>query len=240
MGGRDVDSAAGGDADSVTVFPDGAEGAFGGYRAADVLTESDEQAVNSNPVLLGQLLSERLLRILGRFRLDVAKTIEDPVDVRVDADAGFVVTERYDEVGRLSTDPLKPEKLVYIVRNASVVFFQEPAAYLAYVFRLRIVETDWIDRVDYFLLTELEHPGGTVRKFEEFPRSGGRGFVLCAQAEDGRYQHPERIARGFSLQSNNRDVPPGGLFFENIDYAVNMLRFHRTEADEDNIIGLQG
>ncbi len=59
-----------------------------------MLAEADEQIVVFDPVLLGKFRAQRDLGLLRCFRVDIAPTIGDPMHVRVDADARFLVTKR--------------------------------------------------------------------------------------------------------------------------------------------------
>src|SRR4030095_235817 len=107
-----------------------------------MLSEAYQKIVVLDPILLGKLLAKGSLGLFGRLGLDVAPSIGDSMDVRVDADAGFFVTQRHDQICRLSSDAFELQKLVNFIGDFSRVIVNQTSANLQNIFCLGFVKAD--------------------------------------------------------------------------------------------------
>src|SRR5215471_10662216 len=117
-----------------------------GEGAADVLAEGDEQVVVADPVAARELPAQGELGALGRAGPDEAKTVTDPVDVGVDADAGLPEAHGDHEVGRLPPDAGQGEEGIEIVRHLPSEPLEQLPGEGAKSARLGAVEADGEDQ----------------------------------------------------------------------------------------------
>src|SRR5579864_7244318 len=96
-------------------------------RLANRLPESDQQAIVFEPITARQNLSQRRLGMLGRFRSHQAPSIRNPMDVRVDADAGFAERFGYHQVWSFAADALERQQLVDLVRHSAAELAEQIA-----------------------------------------------------------------------------------------------------------------
>ena len=88
-----------------------------GDRATDFLPINHKKIVDWNPVSLGELGPKRglgFIRILGLY---VPPSVGDAMDMNVDTDPGFGVTQRDHQVGGFPSDPLECEEVLDGIRD---------------------------------------------------------------------------------------------------------------------------
>ena len=95
------------DSDAITIGIHLALRAKGRDGFTDALAEGNEDAVQFPPVSNRQYFSQRKFSLVGRFCLDESPPVWNPVDMCIDTDPVLVVTERDDEIGRLSAHTIE-------------------------------------------------------------------------------------------------------------------------------------
>lgn len=193
---------------------------------AQRLAEGDEDVVDGNPPFFGEFLSESHLGLFGCFGLDVSQPVGDAVDVGVDADAEFVVSEGEDEVGCLPADAGEGEEFVQVVGDTAAVLFDEDATDAPYVFGFRFVEPDGIDELLYLFGSEFEDGLGCFGFFKKPPGRHGRDFVLRPQTEHRGDEDAERVPRPLRDLGDDGHVPFRDLCLEDGQDFVEGLCIH--------------
>lgn len=105
-----------------TILVHRANAAFGRDGDTDVLAVSNEEIVDGKPILFGEFLTERKFGLVRVLRLDISPPIGNPMDVGIHADAGFFVSQGYNQIRRLAPHTIQFQQLVNFVRYPVMVF----------------------------------------------------------------------------------------------------------------------
>ena len=82
-------------------------GALRHSSRADMFAERDKQAVDFNPVSLGQASHQLGHGLFGRAGLDIAPTIGDAMHMDIDADRGLAASDAQGEIRALRANAAK-------------------------------------------------------------------------------------------------------------------------------------
>jgi hypothetical protein len=77
-----------------------------------MLSETYQEIVVLDPILFRKLLAKGDLSFRRRLGLDVTPAVGNPVDMRIDTDAGLFVAQCHDKIRRLSSHAFELKKLV--------------------------------------------------------------------------------------------------------------------------------
>jgi len=193
-----------------------------------MLSEAYQKIVVLDPILLGKLLAKGDFGLFGRLGLDVAPSIGDPMDMRVDADAGFFIAQCHDQICRLSTDAFELQKLVNFIGNFSRVVVNQASANLQNIFCLGFVKADGVDQLLNLLGRELEHCLRRIGNREQTTRGLRCGGILSAQTENARYENSERALVSLSHQCHDGCLPFRHFAAQNPYDRVNLAGCHCT------------
>ena len=191
-----------------------------------MLSEAYQKIVVLDPILLGKLLAKGDLGLFGRLGLDVAPSIGDSMDVRVDADAGFFIAQRHDQICRLSADAFELQKLVNFIGDFSRVIVNQTSANLQNIFCLRFVKADGIDQLLNLLSRKLEHCSRRIGNREQTMRRLRCGGILSTQTENARYENSERALVSLSHQCHDGSLPFRHFAAQNPYDRVNLAVCH--------------
>jgi hypothetical protein len=171
-----------------------------------VLAERHEVGIKSRPKSFGQFFPECHLHFQRRFRIKVAKSVENTVYVHVDAYRRFFERHGDHKVCGFAAYAGEFCQFVDILRDLPVKFAFENGGKHFQVARFASVKTD---RVYQFLQLFFRQSFQITRIFHTFKKlSGDRrgGFVLGPGAQNRGYQHLKRIAGLHLYQVDHRSA----------------------------------
>ena len=120
--------AAPGDSHTITIPTEWAVAAFGADGTTDPLTKRDQHVVDFNPERLGKLFPEREFCLFWSLCRHIAPPVGHPMDMGIDADSRLTVPHGDDQIGGLSSHPLKPEQTLKAIGNLTVKILYNPPA----------------------------------------------------------------------------------------------------------------
>src|SRR2546429_3726642 len=149
-------------------------------RAADVLSEADEELIDVKPEFFRDGLHETLFRLFRGFRADQTEPVADPVHVGVRGNPRFAEPVHEHAVRRLRPDLRKRNQFLVGPGDCAAVLIEEDPAHVLNLERLLAVEADRLDQAhqirrvgvrDRFRCVVLreELPGGALRHLVPSP-----------------------------------------------------------------------
>src|SRR5436305_1375161 len=120
--------------------------AFMTDRAADVLSEADEELIDVKPEFFRDGLHETLFRLFRGFRADQTEPVADPVHVGVRGNPRFAEPVHEHAVRRLRPDLRKRNQFLVGPGDCAAVLIAEDPAHVLNLERLLAVEADRLDQ----------------------------------------------------------------------------------------------
>ena len=139
-------------------------------------------------VLLRYGFQESQFYLKRRFSAGHSGSVGNPENVRVNCDGWLAKGCIEDNIGCFSPNTRQCFQTFPIVRNFSVVFFQQDFAGFDDVGRFRIVEADRADVSLQLVLSQIQHAAWSIGEDKEF--SGGLVYTdiggLCGEHDGGQ------------------------------------------------------
>ena len=118
--------------------------------STNILSPRNQKGIILNPKFFGQFFSKGPFGFLRCFCPDIAESIRNTVNVRVNANPQFPETFRHNEIGGFSPHPPQRQKRINIVGNSAVKLFKKIMTNGFNISGFGLIETYGINRLFYF------------------------------------------------------------------------------------------
>jgi hypothetical protein len=159
-----------------------------------VLPKWNEQPIDLDPVLFGQMLLEDAASCFRRGRPDKSPPVSDPVNVDVDADLGGPAGNSEREIGALRPHTPKGSHYFEVARQIARELIGDTLCEISDILRLRFVETRGANQLCNFPDPETADFVSGRRCLEQSQRGGKRDFVSRAYGNDAGSQLVKRVS----------------------------------------------
>lgn len=88
---------------------------------AMVLPKSHQEFIYLDPIFERKFFSKRKFGFVRSPGFDISPTVADPVNVGIDTDPGFSESERNNQIGGLTSNPLELQKFLNLVRHLTTI-----------------------------------------------------------------------------------------------------------------------
>ena len=191
---------------------------------AKILPVRNKQVVKHDPVAPWQFLSQCHLGVVRRLRLDISQPVGNPMNMRIDRNAGLPKRQRHDDVRCLATDTRQFQKLFQIRRHLAAEPIDQLFADAVNGSRFHSIKRNRIDRIADDSFGSGEHLLWCIRYRKQPLTCGTRRLVLSPKAENAGDQDGEW---SLDVMTDCRQRPLPTFLAEDPNDVLDIFRSHQ-------------